>query len=324
MILYFGINAPKSKDLMDILEYVLIAYLFVLYTLSFVGLVYYFTDEAKKEVSDRGGLDDRELIIAQMKYAFVFLLAFYFFACILIVLFGGTSQTGYVAMVGILLSMAIAFTGMTVGYQFHDLRDKARRSHEELSNRKNHTLNIILQSRLSTEYQANLRSLYVNYPDHMSVPDPEKDLELNYIIQYGTSFSGFELPHKFKGTNEEDIEKYEPVLQGSGKDLHFMITKRRLGIAKSISAVDSVLNHYEFLAAGIYKDDLYEPLLFECYAGIVMNLWSRTEDYVKHYRINNNRPKTWELIEKLSNRWKSMGKRYKPGIKLLDENNDPI
>ncbi|MCJ8270479.1 MAG: DUF4760 domain-containing protein [Psychrosphaera sp.] len=133
--------------------------------------------------------------------------------------------------------------------------------HAQLSarlHRKTHTLNMLMQSRLSTEYQQQLRNLYNVYNS-------------STIILKSDITDFHDKPFNYKNdnlnTNADLSNDANPSNEHKEK-------------AKALGAVRYLLNYFEFVAVGIAENDLDEDLLYLCISGIVLGLHHNAKDYI--------------------------------------------
>jgi len=64
-----------------------------------------------------------------------------------------------------------------------------------------------------------------------------------------------------------------------------------------------LLNHYEFLAAGVRRGDISESLLKDSQRGVIVSLYSYCEPYVESLRTDRHKQALFEHIEWLHMRW---------------------
>ncbi|AWB66866.1 hypothetical protein C2869_10665 [Saccharobesus litoralis] len=136
-------------------------------------------------------------------------------------------------------------------------------------NKTNHSLNVLLQMRVSEEFQEQTRLANRYYPSRSH-----------------TTIS------------KEDVETYHSsntVL--SNTDL--TDTQKKI---QSISAHSYLLNYYEFLAYGIKSGVLDEELLFQTIGAVVIGHYQRAEQIVSYAR--NKSKKTFSNLVELEERWK--------------------
>jgi hypothetical protein len=70
--------------------------------------------------------------------------------------------------------------------------------------------------------------------------------------------------------------------------------------------VGFLLNHYEFLAAGIRNGDIAEELLKDSERGTILRLYETAQPFIGAVRDNRKRRATFEHIEWLYDRWHAM------------------
>lgn len=64
-----------------------------------------------------------------------------------------------------------------------------------------------------------------------------------------------------------------------------------------------ILNHYEFIAAGIRRGDLDEKLVLDSERGTVLNAFENSEDYIYQARNTRRNQSLYEHLEWLHKRW---------------------
>lgn len=112
--------------------------------------------------------------------------------------------------------------------------------------RRQHTLNVLLQTRMSTEYQSQARNLRCFYPPSSVIP-------------------------------QEVVEAYYENKLSSKKD-----EQKKL----NVDAAVYFLNFYEFLAIGIRHGDLDEDVLFDSLSFIAKGLYNKTINVMKWNKRN--------------------------------------
>tara|TARA_Y100000588_G_C14173160_1_gene890115 strand:- start:156 stop:1025 length:870 start_codon:yes stop_codon:yes gene_type:complete len=151
-------------------------------------------------------------------------------------------------------------------------------SHNNLnSERKQHTVNVLNSSRMSSVYQENLRLATDRYNNpHKLIKD--EDVELFY---------------KWKsGEQEIDFSSNEPHHKNNAE------------IIRAIQGVIYLLNFYEFVAAGIDSGDLDEEYLYSTVAGIAINLVAYSKKLIDKYQTEDKL--TWQYIVRLSSKWSDL------------------
>ena len=87
----------------------------------------------------------------------------------------------------------------------------------------------------------------------------------------------------------------------SPDDVDFEDTRSSL-----IAAIDRELNYFEFLAAGIHRQDVDERLLQDCMQDIVCAFYRQMEPYIAYWRSKNRN--TWLFLTLLHSRWSEQGR----------------
>lgn len=123
--------------------------------------------------------------------------------------------------------LAAALVGL--GWYFH-YRVSTKAS------RKAHTINLLMASRLSEEFQQHLRNIRSAYD--LGTPVPKADAERYY-----------------SSVNPRLVENEQEAIK-----------------CQAIYSIKYILNYYEFLAVAIRKNDVDEDLLYQCLSGIALAL----------------------------------------------------
>ena len=131
--------------------------------------------------------------------------------------------------------------------------------------RDHHTLELLVETRLSSEFRRQL------------------DNRRRY----------------FREGQEIDPELYWEYLNAPNADDENHEDHRKRECAE---AIRTLLNHYEFLALGLYRGDLDHGMLKGAIRGIMCNLVKDARHVVDSYRENS--PKTYINLARLYNRWK--------------------
>ena len=135
--------------------------------------------------------------------------------------------------------------------------------------RKQHTITILLETRLSAEFRETKEKRRIQYPEF-------KDI------------------HFLDWKNDRNATRDWDGGTGDGS-----------GRRESADALLTLLNHYEFLALGIELNDLDEDLLKRSIRGIMCSLVDDARDVISHVRESN--PNTYEHLTKLYNDWRIDG-----------------
>lgn len=137
----------------------------------------------------------------------------------------------------------------------------------EAQSRKQHTINILFNSRLSPEFRQHLEYRRIHFPE-------------GERIDY----------KRFK-----DHLTAERTKETSGQDAKDM--------RKSAEAVRSLLNYYEFIALGIKNGDLDEDMMKGSIRGNMCNLVADAVGVIEGYQVNNRL--TYEHVTELYQSWKT-------------------
>lgn len=138
---------------------------------------------------------------------------------------------------------------------------------QEEQSRKQHTIKILFDTRLSSEFRQYLEHRKHHFAEG-TVIDP---------VQY------------------KDFLKAQRTVDVSDDDAN----SRR----KSAEAVRSLLNYYEFVALGIESGDLDEPMLRGMVRGMACNLVADAHLVIRDYQ--SREPRTFEHLTALYLRWKN-------------------
>lgn len=131
--------------------------------------------------------------------------------------------------------------------------------------RRTHTLNIIMSSRTSTEYQAQTRNSSNIYRGGCAIPAELADWRFN--------------PHKDEFKNAKIPKEIEDAIQGT----------------------IYILNYFEFLAQGIKFKDLDDCLLRECFCAILAGLERRSFHLI--IEAQKTEPRSFEGVIRLTKEW---------------------
>ena len=131
--------------------------------------------------------------------------------------------------------------------------------------RRGHTLNLLLQTRLSSEFQENSRLVWETYPRALYPTIPEDNVRC------------------FFSHDKEERKK----LDGSK--------------IKAVYAQIYLLNYYEFLAYGIISKNLDNELLYQTIGGILEGTLVKSK-FILRYKIKQQ-PKAYEHVKALHKKW---------------------
>lgn len=77
-------------------------------------------------------------------------------------------------------------------------------------------------------------------------------------------------------------------------------------------AIDRRLNFFEFLALGLFLDDLDEQIASEAFRGVVLSFYRQMEDYIEYWQGDDE--ETWEHLRWLYRRWSRRGSFHTPPV----------
>lgn len=161
------------------------------------------------------------------------------------------------------LSAFVAICGLIIAaigaaFAIISFRSNATRADRQI--RRQHTVTILLEARLSSEFQQFLKDRRLKFPEYQDI-----------------TFKKWDAARKSR--NPDDI--------------------------KSADAVVWLLNYYEFLAAGIRKDDLDEMLLKETVRSILCNLVDDARYLIAGMQAFN--PRLYQNLAWIYDRWRIEG-----------------
>lgn len=193
---------------------------------------------------------------AQLWFGFIFILAVLISCGVTFVRLKPTSTAPMIFMI----AFVTVLTGI-LGWVIH--AQLTNRVH-----RKTHTLNLLMQSRTSVEYQDHIRNINRAFP-------------------------------KSKKVTAEDIEAH---LDHEDQFIQSKIDELTSIKAKGLSSIRYILNYYEFLAAGITKDDLDEDLLYECLSGIILTMHDMSAEFIESRQ--KKQKMVFKNLDSLVKHWK--------------------
>lgn len=136
--------------------------------------------------------------------------------------------------------------------------------------RRTHTLSLLMQSRLSKEFQEQVRARDKHFPPEYKI----EPLEAELCAKEGFELQLTALRKKYKRQIAAAPDKREQIEQTRDKKIALLESKYA-----SIQGIKYLLNFYEFLCAGIRSGDLDGELLFQTLSGIGVGLYADTEHY---------------------------------------------
>lgn len=170
-----------------------------------------------------------------------------------------------------IVAVFVAITGWFVNHQI-----------ASFNNRVNHTLNMLLQTRISPVFQEHNNNSNKVYPPKSKTIIPDED------IQSWLSYNPL---------IEDDVPAENKCPNNCG-----MTQTKIEKISKAISSQCYLLNYYEFLAAGIESGLLDEELLFQTIGGIVLSHIDKSKSLISHFTKDS--PKSYENLIMLEKRWR--------------------
>ena len=164
------------------------------------------------------------------------------------------------AVTGLLAAVAAAVMvgiGWVVQYQ-----SGARAS------RRAHTFNVLMQSRLSVEFQNHVRSRIKNYPAGVEIS--AEDARLFYkagLVEAQASMSRKLKDDLIHAKNEH----HEEIKKAYDTEMELLVSKY-----ESLQSIKYLLNFYEFICAGLRMKELDEPLLRATLSDVAVGLYRDT------------------------------------------------
>ena len=138
--------------------------------------------------------------------------------------------------------------------------------------RKQHTITVLLDTRLSSEFQQTIERRRLRFPEYSDV-----------------TFEAWDAARKAVPANPSD-----PTQVAEAK-----LTR------DSALALTQLLNYYEFLAVGILDGDLDEPMLYKTIRSIMCNLVDDCRLLIAG--MQEIKPSTYEHLTALYERWRKTG-----------------
>jgi hypothetical protein len=168
-----------------------------------------------------------------------------------------------------ILGSVIAFASVLIALLTFWITGRQNRN----ASRKQYTVTILLETRLSTEFRETLEKRRAVFPEYSDVT--------------------------FQAWNDARLAK---PASSSPADIETSAVQNR-----GAQALASLLNYYEFLAIGIENGDLDEAMLKQSLRGIMCNLVDDCRMLIAGMRQKN--PKTYEHLSILYDRWRVIGAR---------------
>lgn len=202
------------------------------------------------------------------------------------------SMAGLTALMAAMAAAMMAGVGWVVQHQ-----SSAKAS------RRAHTFGVLMQSRLSGEFQGQVRLRGVLYGAGNGVAAVDAPLVRKAGLKVAIDALNAELQERLRVArpeNEEEIRKEFRLKR---------IEARRK--ARSLEGVAYLLNFYEFICAGIARQELDEQLICDTLGDIAVALFRDTTHLRAHLRTQQ--PKVYEHFDLLIGGWWQHGKRRVDG-----------
>jgi hypothetical protein len=193
-------------------------------------------------------------------------------APVLIVYTGASDQGRAVAIVvGVVLATAGWIVNSYISLRNHDKQAEHTRNLQ----RKQHSMNVLLQTRQNPIFNDHRLKLIKAYPPGTDIPLADKEHVLND--------PGAGDPNAMGGANGQSVSDH----------------------------VYYIANHYEFIAAAIRQGDMDEELFKQTLRGIMVNFHKKTREYIRvEQKVDaQGKPtnKAFEHYDWLYERWKDEG-----------------
>lgn len=183
-----------------------------------------------------------------------------------------SDDAGTIQVVATVIAVVVGITGWFVQHQI-----------TANTSRVNHTLNILLQTRISEVFENHTKCVNKIYPNKYFSVIPEQDVKNWHEINSNNSGESSQPAHNKKPRAE--------LSSPTQNDLDQAITSQFY-----------LLNYYEFLAVGVKTGLLDEELLYETIGGIVIRQVQRSEKLINHARHTS--AKTFINLVQMEQRWK--------------------
>jgi hypothetical protein len=154
--------------------------------------------------------------------------------------------------------------------------------------RAEHSFAFIMQTRTSSEFNAQARKLLQVYPPGVPVPATDKDFFSPAILK--------------SLVDKQRLLKEEQGKAAAADKAKQLSLEDDIAKIEAIDSLKNMLNLYEFMAQGIEAGDLDEDLLYETISYVVIRLYERSEVFINDRRKND--VLVFEHLEALVTRWK--------------------
>tara|TARA_Y100000296_G_C5165006_1_gene254046 strand:- start:295 stop:1296 length:1002 start_codon:yes stop_codon:yes gene_type:complete len=202
------------------------------------------------------------------------------------------STNNFVTTLGVALPVFVTIGYGAIWITYNIQRESEQLEENRKTHRKNHTLNILLQSRLSETYQNRMKDAAKFYPSHNSFPNV---LEM----ENGEKRTMYEMLVSYSGMFQEGSTFIDP----KNKKISFEVSKELHDHARAIEGLNYLLNYFEFISIGIKNGDLDETVLEDSLHWILINLLDRTKNFITLTHTQSNSNKIWENAIKLGEKW---------------------
>lgn len=170
------------------------------------------------------------------------------------------------------------------------------------SERTNHSLKILLDSRLSEVYQSNIVAMQSVYPRGTKINNDDVDL---YFQAVRRPYLDLKREHDEEIANAKSQKLEQPIT----------LLDKKL----AIDGAQYLLNFYEFCAAGIHNGDLDDDFLYEQARGFVDKLWDKCEHLIISSRVGlDSQTKVWKQFESLVLVWKDRYEKEKAAMRAFN------
>jgi len=133
------------------------------------------------------------------------------------------------------------------------------------ASRRAHTFNVLMQSRLSSEFQAHIAKRVKHYPGGTAVPATDARLVyLDGVIEAVTEIEA----QLQKDLGRMSLEHHDSLRQAADVEIANIRSK-----AESLQSLKYLLNFYEFICAGLRMKELDEPLLRATLSDVAVGLY---------------------------------------------------
>ncbi len=214
-------------------------------------------------------------------------------AVLLLLTLGVVETTNnFVTTLGVALPVFVTIGYGAIWITYNIQRESEQLEENRKTHRKNHTLNILLQSRLSETYQNRMKDASKFYPSHNSFPNV-------LDMEEGEKRTKYEMLVSYSGMFQEGATFVNP----KDKNISLEVDKELHDHARAIEGLNYLLNYFEFISIGIKNGDLDETVLEDSLHWILINLLDRTKNFIALTHVQSKSDKIWENAIKLGGKW---------------------